>query len=309
MSRVFLGILGFVLISLPSLGAQIYETNDLYEVKAKAFQVGTKFGGSSQVLVVFDLDNTLLKHSQEIGSDQWFRWQEEAVLNKQQMVGKVAQNFSGLLDVQGLLFRISPMKPTQEDAPEIVQELKAKGFSLLALTSRGLEFRDATFKHMRNGYQFSKLGYSSQNSHNFLPYDPNDLTSIGIHQALDPQRRKDLKLDKAPRPVNFSDGVFFGAGQHKGVMMLSILAKVPSLKPKAIVFVDDAQKHVDRMAQALELTAIELHGYRYTREDQRVEDFERPNSPEKSQSIFDWDSLKTTLKSIFGEQALPANEQ
>ncbi|MCB0366145.1 MAG: DUF2608 domain-containing protein [Bdellovibrionaceae bacterium] len=303
-----LSLLFSLVIACSAFAAQVFETSDLADVHAKAVEIAPQYGGSQNVLVVFDLDNTLLKQSQSLGSDQWFRWQEDAVLNNKEIPSKVAKDFSELLDVQGVLFYLSPMESTQSDAPAILSQLKAKGFAVIALTSRGMEFRDATMKHMRNGFEFSSFGYSGKSSHAFLPYNNQDLSSIGLPADLDPQIIKSLKLDKPARPVNFTDGVFFSGGQHKGAMMLAILHLL-SLKPKAVIFVDDQTKHVDRMGQALALKPIDLYGFRYSRIDREVQDFELPDSPEKSRSVFDWENLRNTVKSIFGQKALPAEPQ
>lgn len=298
------GLLLSVFFSISTLAAQRLETADLAEVRTQAETLAAQFGGPQQVMLVFDLDNTLLKHQQALGTDQWFRWQEDAVLNNKEIPERVAKDFNGLLGIQGVLFQLSPMQPTQPDGPTIVQELKAKGFAVIALTARGFDYRDVTFKHLNVGYSFSRYGYSGLGSHSFLPYDHKNLSSIGLSANQDPQWIKDLKLHEPARPVNFTDGVFFSGGQHKGTMLLAIL-HLTKLQPKAVIFVDDTQKHVDRVHRALEIKPIEVVTYRYSREDQVVADFEKPNSPDKNQAAFDWSRLKTLVREIFGQNSLP----
>jgi predicted enzyme involved in methoxymalonyl-ACP biosynthesis len=65
-----------------------------------------------------------------------------------------------------------------------------------------------------------------------------------------------MKLGPA-RPVSYMDGIFMGAGQHKGAMLRTLLHKTNRLV-KAVVFVDDTPKHCDRMHEAFGSTDVDL---------------------------------------------------
>ena len=51
-------------------------TDDLGMVADMALQLADSHG-NDQVLVVFDIDNTLLAMEQDLGSDQWYYWQKD----------------------------------------------------------------------------------------------------------------------------------------------------------------------------------------------------------------------------------------
>ena len=101
--------------------------------------------GADHVLVVFDIDNTLLAMQQDLGSDQWYYWQSDL---------EAADPCSPLLvsdrlQVQGALFHASAMRPTQADAGQQVRRLQDAGLKVVAVTSRGPEYRLQTFRELR----------------------------------------------------------------------------------------------------------------------------------------------------------------
>src|SRR5210317_2157057 len=51
------------------------ETSDLAEVTADVLQLSEKTDRNN-ILVVFDIDNTLLAMEQGLGSDSWYEWQK-----------------------------------------------------------------------------------------------------------------------------------------------------------------------------------------------------------------------------------------
>ena len=95
------------------------QTDDLGLVADLALQQAERFG-TDRVLVIFDIDNTLLAMEQELGSDQWYDWQKE--LQKEDPCSDML--VSNRLAVQGALFFASAMRPTQPDAAEQVQRLQ-----------------------------------------------------------------------------------------------------------------------------------------------------------------------------------------
>ena len=62
--------------SVPPAQSLLTETDDLVTVTNSALQLADRYG-QGQVLVVFDIDNTLLAMEQGLGSDQWYYWQKD----------------------------------------------------------------------------------------------------------------------------------------------------------------------------------------------------------------------------------------
>ena len=79
--------------------ARNFETFDLAEVTADTMELAEKIG-KENVMVVFDIDNTLLAMEQGLGADQWYEWQKELSENDLCNPGNVGNR----LAVQGALY-------------------------------------------------------------------------------------------------------------------------------------------------------------------------------------------------------------
>ena len=87
------------------------ETDDLGMVADWAIRMG-KDHGEENILVVFDIDNTLLAMEQGLGSDQWYYWQKDLSAEDPCSPQLVSNRFA----VQGAMFHASAMRPSQPDA-------------------------------------------------------------------------------------------------------------------------------------------------------------------------------------------------
>src|SRR5262245_45146855 len=125
--------------ALPALGSEIRSTSDFKEVAAVVDAYAQKYGAENVVLVL-DIDNTLMAMNTELGSDQWFEWQKFLLDHEPHSPYLVAEDFKGLLEVQGMLYNIARMHPTQPDLPVIIANLQGKGVKTVVLTSRGPDF-------------------------------------------------------------------------------------------------------------------------------------------------------------------------
>ncbi|MDX1571363.1 MAG: DUF2608 domain-containing protein [Xanthomonadales bacterium] len=204
--------------------------------------------GAGNVLVAFDLDNTLLAMRTELGADQWYDWQKRLQSEDPCHPAVVPDR----LAAQGALYHEGAMQLTEPAARELVDELREKGHPVMIITARGADFRLATFRELRrNGLSF-------------------------LESAPGPWRGYDgsLKLEGATRPVLYEDGVLMLAGQHKGRMLLGLYAHAGLPLPPAIVFVDDKAYNTQAMAEALEAAEVDAYVYRYSGEDKRVDNFD-----------------------------------
>ncbi len=239
-------------------------TSDLETIVTDAERIA-EATGPENVLVVFDIDNTLLAMEQGLGADQWYEWQKEHVEEAcdERVVGD-------RLAVQGALFFASAMRPTQANAPALVRRLQDAGFPVIALTSRGVEFRLQTFRELRrNGYDFrrSAIGPVAGWPDDFIP-------------------------DRGTRPARYEDGVFLTTGQHKGAMLKELLQRTGSLLPRAVVMVDDKQDNLDAVRETFSGLGVPVRAWRYAGEDRNVEAFD----PDASHR--EWRQLEPALRTI-----------
>jgi len=246
------------------------ETANLTDVTADVLDLNER-AGKQNVLVVFDIDNTLLAMEQGLGADQWYDWQKD--LNSHDKCS--AQNVGDRFAVQGALYFSSAMRPTQEDAAAQIKAIQQTGVPVIALTSRGPDYRLQTFRELRrNGYSFSHSAFGPDG---------------GFSEAFIPVENGRLS--------RYEDGVFLTAGQHKGQMLQALLEKTGSELPHVIVMTDDKQKNLDAVIETFSALEIPVHAWRYSGEDENVKNFDTELANNQWMSI---ESALRTLQEVLG---------
>ncbi len=255
-------IMGLTACATVQTDSQDRETKDLGAVANDALALAQKLGPQN-VLVVFDIDNTILAMEQGLGADQWYEWQKE--LSAEHPCDP--RVVSDRLAVQGALYFASAMRPTQEDAASLTREIQTAGIPVIALTSRGADFRLQTFRELRrNDFDFRRTGLEPATGwpENFVP-------------------------KRGSRPARYEDGVFLTAGQHKGEMLLELLERTGTKMPAAIVMADDKRSNLDDVIEAMGPLGVTVRTWRYSGEDDQVAGFD----PTASDQL--WRTLEPAL--------------
>lgn len=267
------------------------DTADFAEVGATVVQYAHKVK-PERILLVLDIDNTLLSMDNPLGSDQWFEWQRYLIDHEPESKYKVADSFNGLLEAQGLLYNVSHMHPPQENLPGMIRRLQALGIRTVVLTSRGPEFRAATERELRrNGYDFAKSALPVHNipGGSFLPYDLENPEKDGLTEA---------ELDKfnlsVPRLITYENGIMMTAGQHKGAMLLTLLHDTKD-DVDAIVYDDDNIRHVANVYSAVLARGKEITAFRYTREEPNIKKFDYGSKKDVNRR---WRKLTSVLEEV-----------
>ena len=178
------------------------------------------------------------------------------------------------------------MHPTQPDEPELIGKLQKRGVATILLTSRGPEFRGPTERELKRcGYDFkaTALPVHDVPTDEYQPYDPAQPEKSG----LTAEEIKKYKLGP-PRPVLYTNGIFMTAGQHKGMMLLTLLKK-SNRDIKAVVYVDDNVRHVGSVFSAAVARNIEVSSFQYQHEDVRVQRFQYSD---KADMDAEWAAVK-----------------
>lgn len=140
---------------------------------------------------------------------------------------------------------ISNMQPAQPDSAELVRRIQDAGMKVIVVTARGPECRQQTFTDLgSNGFDFAGN-----------PWPP----LAGYPEPFLPQGGN--------RPVVYQDGVFFTAGQDKGVMLKALLEKTGDPKPLLIVMADHNREDLNAVMKIFSWSGTKVHAWRYTRED------------------------------------------
>jgi len=284
-------IVGKALVA-PAAASEIKATSDFQQIATAAAKKADEFG-ADRVLLVLDIDNTLLAMDQELGSDQWFEWQRYLLDHEPRSKQLVADSFDELLEVQGLLYNLGRMHPPQRDLPILISRLQGRGIHTLVLTSRGPEYRVATKRELRrNGYDFAASELPVRNLPNgpYVPYYLDDLKADGLTQ-------QDVTAHglKEPKPITYDGGIMMTAGQPKGAMLLAILHHAED-EIDAIVYADDHIRHVAYVFAAAAGRGIEIEAFHYTREETRVKRFQYGDKGDVDRR---WRKLSRTLEEVF----------
>jgi len=275
---------GLVLLLL-LLPVRAAETDDFETIAKAGLELVAKHG-KDRVLMVLDIDNTLLTMDQDLGGDAWFGWQADLLKASPRSPQLVARDFAGLLRVQGILFAVSGMHPPEKGIPVLVRTLQDSGATLFALSSRGPEYYSATMRVLaENGFDLTRASPAGR-AGAYLPF----------REGLSEEEKKRFRIG-APRPVMFQSGVFLAAGQHKGAILRAYW-KRHEMRHKALLFVDDHKRHLDRVKEAFLDEEVELRLFRYTRTDAKVERFRRSDKKDVAEK---WRTLRAALDAVLGK--------
>jgi hypothetical protein len=231
--------------------------------------------GVDNVLVVLDIDNTLLTTDVDLGGDIWYQWQRGKLAVKPANDDKVSCLFA---DNIGLLYELGTMHLTEEDLPRVIKNWQTGGNTVFALTSRAPQYRAATERELgRAGIEFesSALAPAGEES---------------------PVYREMLE-----REYSYMTGIMMTTGMNKGDMLNLILEKTDR-HFEAIVFVDDSSKNVmDVFNKFQDRKDINTNIYHYVKVE---EEREGANGAILTQTQTDkmaasWAELDKMLKTIF----------
>jgi len=208
-----------------------------------------------RVLVVFDIDNTLLTAPQDLGSDTWYVWkrgQDDAATED----GRKA--VSDLLRDDGALLNLGTMTPTQPDMAGLIGKLHAQGVDVYALSARGPELRGATERALAT----AKVDLSS------APECGAPLCTrrgrLGDAQIRAAAKHAGWPVTGPFRAITVSDGIMMVSGQDKG-LMLDLLLKSLNVTYDDVWFVDDTPENIENVRNAAPHIHARLHPVAYSR--------------------------------------------
>tara|TARA_R110000868_G_scaffold140734_2_gene356701 strand:+ start:1859 stop:2737 length:879 start_codon:yes stop_codon:yes gene_type:complete len=236
---------------------------------------------SENVLIVVDIDNTLLTSVSDLGGDIWYQWQRDQLAIKPRPEQKVKCLFE---DSIALLYELSPMQLTESDLPTQIKQWQNQGISLFALTSRSPNSRSATMRELsRANLDMSVTALTAK-----------DQEALLLHEKL-------------PREMTYMQGVMMTSGMNKGEMLRYILDKTQR-SFSAILFVDDSQTNVDNLYAEFKQTAdLDMTIFHYTKveHDRLKSQGSILNQQQADQMSQQWLELNQVLNNIFPARDIP----
>jgi hypothetical protein len=218
-----------------------------------------------RTLLVLDIDDTLLTSPTFFGSDAWYEWQKTL---SPQSPGYVPCRF----DVIAMNYEAGTQVPTQADA---VAAINAIPFDKIMVTSRSPVYRGGTIRELKHA------GYD-------LPAPLQPELAGAIYEY-----RPDPKQPGAT--ISYHQGVLMVAGQNKGRTLIDLLQHVQVAYDR-VVQVDDGEKSIDDMREAMAAAGIEYRGVRYNRIEKDVD------AAREQQGIEGWKAWQQLLATTYPER-------
>jgi hypothetical protein len=238
--------------------------------------------GAENVLVVLDIDNTLLTGDTDLGSDIWYLWQSDELDLKPTPEQKLEQDCV-YKEAIGLLYELGTMSLTDSLLPGYIENWQKSGVTVFALTSRSPDYRTATERELQRNNIFLQVSQ-------LTTLDDQELSFSYILQN---------------RKVSYSNGIFMTSGLNKGDMLSHILGR-SGRTFKAVVFADDGPKNIAAVrAKYSNCHDMDITLFHYTRifTDRREQNHNVLLTPEQADKMDrDWDGLIYMLNTIFPER-------
>ncbi len=264
----------------PNPGATIEDNSVSFEsVDTVINEMSAKYG-ADDVLVVLDIDNTIMTSGVDLGGDVWYQWQRGKLDVKPTDDQKVACLFE---DAIGLLYELGPMRLTEDSLPSRVRAWQDAGNTVFALTSRSPTYRAATERELE------RLGI--------------DLTRAPL--TAEGEAAPVLR-EMADREWSYMQGIMMTTGMNKATMLKTLLDRT-GRDFSAIVFVDDTRRHIDDVFAAYqESDQAEVRVFHYTKiEAEREHALGSVLTQEQADRMdADWDRLNALLNDIFPSRVL-----
>jgi len=234
--------------------------------------------GASNILIVLDIDNTILTSSTDLGGDIWYQWQRGKLNIKPTDDQKVECLFE---DSIGLLYELGTTELTDSIIPNLISNWQEKEIPVFALTSRSPKYRAATERELnRREIDFTK-------------------TALRPEGENLPTYRYKLKNE-----MSYMQGIMMTSGMNKGEMLQHILEKTDK-NFESIIFVDDSEKNVYNLERQFKNSGMDLTVFHYTKviEDRKMNNGGVILTEKQAEKMdMDWKKLNATLKAIFPDR-------
>jgi hypothetical protein len=220
---------------------------------------------NGRTLLVLDIDDTLLTSPTFFGSDAWYEWQKTL---SPLSPGYVPCKF----DVIAMNYEAGTQVPTQADA---VAAINAIPLDKIMVTSRSPMYRGGTIRELK------KAGYE-------LPASLQPGLAGAIYEYRPDPRQPGVTM-------SYHQGVLMVAGQNKGLALVDLLTHM-QITYDRVVQVDDGEKNIDAMRDAMTSAGIEYRGVRYNRIDKNVD------AAREQQGIEGWRAWQQLLAATYPER-------
>lgn len=199
---------------------------------------------SKEILIVCDIDNTLLRSSQYLGSVAW----ADHVIS--QLVRKGVSKHDAEL-IENIFWKaVQPYVHVQTIDPatkDVINEIQKRNISIMALTARCPEE---------------------------VRYTINQLLSLGIHLSEKQPVSTTHYIHLEKHDAFFEQGILFASPFNKKSEVLFTFLDAHAILPECIIFIDDKISHVEDLARGCQNRNIDYIGLRFSGADEHVQNFD-----------------------------------
>ncbi|MCX5774663.1 MAG: DUF2608 domain-containing protein [Fusobacteria bacterium] len=299
MKKLFISLIVGVILSITAFASQYVTYNNFSQFYNLAQSLGKQYGPQN-VLLVYDIDCTLLTAKQQLGSDIWFNWQSQLMATDPNSKYLVSKDFNQMLQDQIILNYFYPLYPTESTMPQQFSQLQNQGFKNLILSARGSAWEQLTEQQMANaGFNVQKNEISNGFTGTYMPYNLSNISGSGL-------TAQDVSIAKLknPRTVSFENGIFYASGQNKGIILKTLLAKLGQ-QYKAIIFIDDTKANTDNMWAIYQNDpTVNMNCVRYSYDDSLKAAFA---AEDKTQVYNQWLQFEQMDQNVFGTTTVPVS--
>ncbi len=194
-----------------------------------------------ETLVILDIDNTLLRPCQMLGSDEWFQYY---LKYQTSLLGNEQAALLRTLDLLRAIYATTNVMPMEKQTATVVHELQKKGTIMMGLTNRGPDAANMTFRHL-------------------------GLIDIGLGETS--PCKASFTLWRLPGTL-YQRGILFTDGKNKREALSAFFQQL-SWTPKRIVYINDHRKYLEEVS-AFEKEGVSFIGLRYSVADIYLKNFD-----------------------------------
>lgn len=241
------------------------ETQTISKLKLFEKAVKAEARQSKNILVVLDIDDTLLTADTFYGGDTWYNWQRGREIKSEDgevLVISEDEQVSCIFDRLTALYQFGHFSPTEPGAAKIFNKF-VKKHDVLLLTSRSPAYRQGTERELaRHKFDYNAAHLGSGNEG--LIYDFSD----GRYTA----------------PVVYAHGIAMTSGLDKGKVLIDLLHKL-NRSYETILFVDDGEKNITNMENAWQGLSTNIQSFLYQGVSKAASDEEIAHARQASSAL------------------------
>lgn len=234
----------------------------------------------SEILIVLDIDNTILTSQTDLGGDIWYQWQTDSLDIKPTADQKIGDQ---IFDVVGILYELGTMQLTDPVVKNHIDSWQEKGIATFALTSRAPNARGATERELdKRDIRFNKTALGKLSGDTIILFK------------------------QGKKYVSYINGIMMTTGIDKGVMLDTLMYMTKTKESfKHIIFVDDTRKNVINVKNRFEdKHSIHVKIFYYTKiESDREKKYGAILTQEQADKMArEWEALRGVVNWIFPER-------